>query len=120
MKEVSRTINYKGQELKLVFNLNVMEVIQEAYGSLEEWAKKTDGNEKEPDIKALIYGMTAMFNEGIDIENDELPADQKKEYLTHKQVGRIITEVGIGSSTETVDGLVIDSVKDKEADSKNE
>ena len=29
MKEISKTLEYKGKEYKLVFNLNVMEVIQD-------------------------------------------------------------------------------------------
>ena len=43
MKEISKEFEYKGKEYKLVFNLNVMEVIQDKYGTLENWGKLTDG-----------------------------------------------------------------------------
>ena len=40
-------INYKGEEYELVFNLNVMEEIQEKYGSVQEWGELVEA-EKEP------------------------------------------------------------------------
>jgi hypothetical protein len=117
MKEVSKTIKYKDQEYKLVFNLNVMEAIQEEYKTLDNWSKLTDGYEAdgEPNIKALKFGLMAMLNEGIDIENEE--NDEKKPFFTSKQVGRIITELGLENLTSDINGVVIDSVKSD--DSKN-
>ena len=53
----------------LAFNLNVMEVIQEHYGSLDEWGKVTQGD-GEPKVKDLKYGVREMINEGIDMENE--------------------------------------------------
>lgn len=38
MKEISKTLEYKDKTYKLVFNLNVMQVIQEKYGTLENGA----------------------------------------------------------------------------------
>ena len=98
MKEISKTLEYKGKEYKLVFNLNVMEVIQDKYGTLENWGKLTDGaeNDGEPNAKAVIFGITAMLNEGIDIDNEENGTEEKM--LTNKQVGRMITEIGLKSS----------------------
>ena len=114
MKEVSSIIEYKGKEYKIVFNLNVMQEIQEEYGSLREWGEKTDGkNEKgEPDVKALIFGMTTMLNEGIDIENDE--NGTRIPPFTKKQVGRILTDVGIQKMTADMNELVIASTKSDE------
>ena len=43
MKEISKTLEYKGKKYKLVFNLNVMQVIQDKYRTLEYWGKLTDG-----------------------------------------------------------------------------
>ena len=43
MKDFNGELQYKEKTYKLVFNLNVMETIQEAYGSLEEWGALTDG-----------------------------------------------------------------------------
>lgn len=114
MKEISNTFEYKGKEYKLVFNLNVMEVIQDKYGTLENWGKLTDGaeNDGEPNAKAVIFGITAMLNEGIDIYNEENGTEEKM--LTNKQVGRMITEIGLKSSAQLMNGVVIDSTQSAE------
>ena len=114
MKEISKTFEYKGKTYKLVFNLNVMEVIQDKYGTLENWGKLTDGteNDGEPNAKAVIFGITAMLNEGIDIGNDENGTEEKM--LTNKQVGRMITEIGLKSSAQLMNGVVIDSTQSAE------
>ena len=114
MKEVSKALEYKGKKYNLVFNLNVMEVIQDKYGTLENWGKLTDGteNDGEPNAKAVIFGITAMLNEGIDIENEENGTEEKM--LTNKQVGRMITEIGLKSSAQLMNGVVIDSTQSAE------
>ena len=113
MKDINGKIQYKDREYSLVFNLNVMEKIQEKYGTLEEWGNLTDGSKNgEPDAKAVIYGFTEMLNEGIDIENEENGTDIKP--LTLKQVGRIITEIGIADATNTLNKTVIESTKSEE------
>lgn len=114
MKEVSKTLEYKDKKYKLVFNLNVMEVIQEKYGTLRDWGNLTDGakNDGEPNAKAIIFGITAMLNEGIDIENEENGTSEKM--LTKKQVGRIITEIGLKSSAQLMNDVVVDSTKSSE------
>ena len=114
MKEISKTLEYKGKTYNLVFNLNVMEVIQDKYGTLENWGKLTDGaeNDGEPNAKAVIFGITAMLNEGIDIENEENGTEEKM--LTNKQVGRMITEIGLKSSAQLMNGVVIDSTQSAE------
>ena len=114
MKEISKTLEYKGKEYKLVFNLNVMEVIQDKYGTLENWGKLTDGteNDGEPNAKAVIFGITAMLNEGIDIENEENGTEEKM--LSNKQGGRMITEIGLKSSAQLMNGVVIDSTQSAE------
>ena len=114
MKEISKEFEYKGKNYKLVFNLNVMEVIQDKYGTLENWGKLTDGaeNDGEPNAKAVIFGITAMLNEGIDIENEE--NGTKEKMVTNKQVGRMITEIGLQSSAQLMNGVVVDSTKSGE------
>lgn len=114
MKEISKELEYKGKKYNLVFNLNVMEVIQEKYGTLENWGKLTDGteNDGEPNAKAVIFGITAMLNEGIDIENEK--NGTKEKMLTNKQVGRMITDIGLQSSAQLMNGVVIDSTKSGE------
>ena len=112
MKDFNGEIQYKDRTYKLVFNLNVMEVIQEKYGTIEEWGNLTDGSNGEPNAKAVIFGFTAMLNEGIDIDNEENGTNDKP--LTLKQVGRIITEVGIANATATMNQTVIESTKGEE------
>lgn len=114
MKEVSTAIEYKDKIYKMVFNLNVMEEIQEQYGSLQKWGELTDGKDGsgEPNVKALIFGLTTMLNEGIDIENDETGSNIQP--LTKKQVGRILTDFGIKKMNEDMNNLVIESTKSDE------
>lgn len=109
-------IEYKGQKYELVFNLNVMEVIQEEYKTIDKWGKLTDGSKGEPNAKAIIFGLTAMINEGIDISNDEKGTDIK--LLTQKQVGRLLTEVGLVAATKKLNNTVIESIESDK--SKNE
>ena len=44
MKDVSGEILFNGQTYKIIFNLNVMEEIQEKYGSVAKWGELTDGS----------------------------------------------------------------------------
>lgn len=112
MKDINGKIQYREKEYTLVFNLNVMESIQQEYGTIDKWAELTDGKSGEPDARAVIFGIKEMINEGIDIENDEHGTDIKP--LTHKQVGRIITEAGLMESTRILNETVIESTRDVE------
>ena len=115
MKDYMNEITYKGEKYVLVFNLNVMEAIQEEFGTIEKWGELTDGTAGEPDAKAIIFGFREMLNEGIDIENDEQGTD--KPFLSLKKVGRIISEIGFDNATEALNETVIESTK---SDEKNE
>ena len=140
MKDVNGKIQYKDKEYKLVFNLNVMEAIQNEYGTLEHWGALTDGTayaqkayekahgsldgwddlkpkerakyEGEPDAKAVIYGFMLMINEGIDIDNEEKGTNEP--LMTLKQVGRMITEVGINNATNVLNKTVVESTQSDE------
>lgn len=113
MKMFNGEIEYKDKKYKLVFNLNVMEEIQEEYGSIDEWGKLTEGaGTNEPNAKAVIFGLTAMINEGIEIENEE--NDTKLKKFTKKQVGRLVTEVGLQTAFKTLSNTVIESTKSDE------
>ena len=109
-KNTSSTIKYKGKDLRLAFNLNVMQAIQQEYGTVDKWGKLTDGQSGEPDIKALVFGLTEMINEAIDIDNDENGTDEP--FLTTKKVARIITEVGLVDATRLLNETVIESTHD--------
>ena len=113
MKEVSKKFSVNGKEYELVFNLNVMEEIQDEYGTLDKWGALTDGKSKngeEPDIKALIFGVTAMLNEAIDIANEKIDDKLfKQPFLTKKQVGRLLSEMGVDDMQEAMQEVVIES-----------
>ena len=116
MKETRGKIEYKGREYGLVFNLNVMESIQDEYETVERWSELMYGNgdESEPNAKALKFGFREMLNEAIDIDNEENGTDDK--FLTLKQVGRILTEVGL----ENVASAMLSTVKEStESTEKN-
>ncbi len=112
MKDLNGKILYKGREYSLVFNLNVMERIQDEYGSVSKWGEMTDGTHGEPKAKAVIFGFTEMINEGIDIRNEETGSNDPP--MTQKQVGRMITEIGMAQATEALSKTVIESTKGEE------
>lgn len=112
MQDTMKYIDVKGVEYPLVFNLNVMEKIQEKYGSYEKWGDLTDGKNSEINIGALKFSILEMINEGIDIENES--KEVKREFLTDKQVGRIITEIGMETLAKKMKETVIDSTKNDE------
>ena len=114
MKDISKTIHINGKEYKLVFNLNVMQEIQQEFGSLDKWGKLTDGSTGEPNARAVIYGFKAMLNEGIDISNEENGTNEP--LLTAKQAGRLVTGWSLAEATQALNETIIESTK---TDSKN-
>lgn len=117
MKNARVYIETEKKKIPLVFNLNVMEEIQEKYGTLEKWGEITQGN-GEPKVKDLKAGIMAMMNEAIDIENEENGTSETP--LTEKQVGRIMTEVGIKAIVEKIQEITIASTKSGDNEGKNE
>ena len=117
MKTTIAHIEMGEKKIPLVFNLNVLEEIQENYGSLEKWAEITQGDGV-PNIKNLKAGLMAMFNEGIDIENEENGTNEP--FLTEKQVGRVISNVGLEGMLKKIREITIASTKSGEEEGKNE
>lgn len=101
----------------LVFNLNVMEEIQEKYGSMDKWGELTKGT-GEVKVKDLRYGFTLMMNEAIDMENEDKGVAEP--LLTERQVGRIMSEVGVDVIVKKIQEVTIASAKSKENTEKNE
>lgn len=116
MKNTVVYIEASGKSYPLSFNLNVMEEIQEHYGSLDAWGKVTQGN-GEPKVKDLKCGVLAMLNEGIDMENERNGTSNPM--LTGKQVGRIMTEVGVQNIVKAIQDITVASVKTEDS-GKNE
>ena len=129
------------EKFPMAFTLNVMESIQEKYGSIEAWSDliQRDG---EPDIKALKFFMTESINEGIDIENgsqcaapsgrcrraDEQEKTQSNEScreqgdnvfdrkvrrkpVSAKEVGRILTEIGLSGAANKIMKTISESIE---------
>lgn len=111
MKNTIVYINTEKKDYPIVFNLNVMEEIQDKYGSLDKWGALTQGD-GEPRVKDLKYGILTMINEGIDIENENNGTNVPM--LTEKQVGRLMTEVGIETIVEKIREITIASTKGDE------
>ena len=104
-------INYletKTERFPLVFTLNVMESIQERYGTIEAWSNliQRDG---EPDIKALKFFMTEAINEGIEIEREK--SGEKISLITTKKAGRILTEIGLSSAASKIMSTITESIQ---------
>lgn len=114
MKDIRLEIEVDGQKYVLAFTLNVMQAIQEnpKYGSVKAWGKKVEANTDGMDAAAVIFGFGEMLNEGIDIENEGKPAEEQKPLLTSRQVGRIITKMGLTGAAETINKMVVMSTKD--------
>ena len=110
MKDYKISFNVDETEYPAIFNLNVMEQLQEEYGTVEKWGSLTDAKSGEPNAKAIIFGFWAMINEAIDIDNDENGANRPN--LTLKQVGRIISRAGLQKSAETLNKAVIEATKE--------
>ena len=115
MKDYKFNLEVGEKKYGLVFNLNVMQEIQEEYGTLEKWGELTDGKSGEVNVKALIFGLTHMMNESIDMMNDE--EGKNDPFLTEKQVGRIITKAGVDNSAKKLNEAIVESTK---SESKNE
>lgn len=104
-------INYletKTEKYPLVFTLNVMESIQEKYGTIEAWSNliQRDG---EPDIKALKFFITEAINEGLEMEAEK--TGEKREAISTKKAGRILTEIGLSGAANKIMATISDSVE---------
>lgn len=116
MKNTVVYIETEDKKYPLVFNLNVMEEIQEQYGSLDEWGRITQGS-GEPKVKDLKAGILAMINEGIDIENENNGTNEPM--ITSRTLGRMMTEVGIETVIKKIQEITVASTR-TDGDTKNE
>ena len=112
-------IETNDRKYPIVFNINVMEEIQEAYGSVSAWGGIVENAEGgEPRVKDLKIGLMLMINEGIDIENERL--GKSDPMLTAKQVGRLIGDVGFEAITNVIKSITVASTKTGDNEGKNE
>lgn len=112
MKDNAGKITYKEKEYKLIFNLNVMEAIQDQYETIDKWTELTSGKNQEVNVKALKFGFTEMLNEGLAIESEETGTEYKP--VSPAFVGRMLTEIGLDNMTQALQDTVIESTKTDE------
>ena len=124
MKDISDTLEYKGKEYKIAFDFNVMQDLQEEYGTFNNWIEAAYGKETgEPSIKALAFVVMSMVNNGIDEANEEKGVETEKP-ITIKTANRMLSEFiknsgGLSGVVEKIDGLMTKSLQGGE-NSKNE
>ena len=138
MKDYQLEFEHDGKQLLLVFNLNVMEAIQQEYGSVQAWGDLTDSTpatrpkgqprrgangksdaqmaqehnaRREPDAKALIFGFREMVNEGNDILNEKDGGTRPE--LSLRQTGRLVTSLGLENVADKIQNVVTQSAKDE-------
>lgn len=106
-------------ERNLIFNINVLEMCIERYGSLENML-----NEPFKDLLESVWLAVAMINEDAEIWNDEHP-DDKKTLVDEKKVKRYADGVGGIQELEQkikealLKGLPADKVAEVEEAGKN-
>lgn len=103
-----RYLKTRNETFPFTYSLNVMEALQNEFGSLNEWSDMVEPKDgSEPKIKALLFFFKEAINEGIDIENEN--SDQPRKFVNERKVGRIITELGVKTVLEQLKGTVIDA-----------
>lgn len=119
MKNKLSYIHTEDKDYPITFNINVMEEIQDQYGSMSAWGEAVQPKDGEPKVKELKGGICSMINEAIDIENEKNNTNEK--FVTPKQVGRIISEVGLAPIIQSVINLTVESTStDEKGVGKNE
>lgn len=94
----------------LAFSFNVMEQVQETYGTMDAWTKTLQADEgRELKMKDLIWTFQQFVNEGIEIENED--NNQNRPLMTHKQVGRLITQADMKKLVATMKSMTVKSIK---------
>lgn len=117
MKSKVSYIETADRTYPICFNLNVLEEIQDEYGCMKNWGEAVQPpDNSEPTMKVLKYGLCAMINEAIDIENEQNGRNDAP--VTSKQVGRIVSEIGLNVIVEKIVELTVSA--NKVGDEKNE
>lgn len=124
MKDISDTLEYKGKQYKIVFDFNVMQDLQEEYGTFTNWVEQAYGKKTgEPSMKALSFAIMSMVNNGIDEENEDKKPEEQKAYITARTANRMLTEFakgnGLNNVINQIDDLMTQSLQGGE-NSKNE
>lgn len=118
MRENMETLEYKGKEYQVAFDINVLIAIQDEYGTFTKWMDIASGKESgEFNLKAIVFAYTQALNEGIDIANED--KTEKDEPLTEKQVARMILGMGAEKAFNKLSDAAAKAVQSDD-NSKNE
>ncbi len=103
----TQPFNFDGKTFQLCCNMNVLADVQGVYeGNIRIALESPDK------VRSLLEFLTAMLNDYADSQNWE-------ERYTSRQVGRLLKPSQLNMISETVMGLVVDSLKD-ESDTEEE
>lgn len=101
MLDKIETIKIGEKEYPVIFTLNILEKVQEIYGSMDKWNALMFGVDgQEPSIKVIIWTFAEMMNEAIDISNAD--TENKKPEMEHKKVGRVISQLGLPGALDII------------------
>lgn len=126
----------KTKKVPMLFSFNVMEEMQNKYGSYNAWLHLVRGEkqiinkdntvdyektiEGEPDLTAVKLGLLSAINEGIEVENEGKSEDEKMKLYTGKEVGRLLTEIGLNKAGNKLQDAVIASQVNSNDNTSNE
>lgn len=101
-----------GKKYPMCLSINVMAELQKKYGSFEETMELIDSSKQnEINYAVLIDFYYYSINEGIDIYNENKNEQEKMNFVSERQAGRIISELGFAKSKETAKSTVISTDK---------
>ena len=97
-----------GKKYPMCLSINVMAELQKKYGSFEETMELIDSSKQnEINYAVLVDFYYYSINEGIDIYNENKNEQEKMNFVSERQAGRIISELGFAKSKETAKSTVI-------------
>ena len=97
-----------GKKYPMCISINVMAELQKKYGSFEETMELIDSSKQdEINYSVLRDFYFYTINEGIDIFNENKNEQEKMNFISERQAGRIITIIGFTQSKETAKSTVI-------------
>ena len=97
-----------GKKYPMCISINVMAELQKKYGSFEETMELIDSSKQdEINYSVLRDFYFYTINEGIDIFNENKNEQEKMNFVSERQAGRIISELGFAKSKETAKSTVI-------------
>ncbi len=127
MLDKIKHITIGDKEYPMAYTLNVMEDIQEKFGTIGRWGNalqpepyEEEGKviKPEPRIKDIKWTFAQFINEGIDIENEE--KGEKRPFVTEKQVGRLISMAGMDRVNLHLMSVTAESTKTSDNEGDNE